>query len=197
MATIPARCPIHGMVRVESVIVGAATIQMIGGTASCPICGASSTIPDGAYTFDDAARPGVTWFKPITPAQAQKIKTAVTWAKSQLEAGADDELVKQKIDAVLVKHAPGWKKVIDTLLSTRAVNLYQLLGFILMLLVFFGLDPVNQAEQSPAVPQLTDDQVCEMFDEYLDQRGTESDKPTLPTPAPVEPTPEVQPTQEA
>lgn len=197
MASILAHCPVHGVIRAQNVFGGVGTVTVVGSAVTCPDCGRPARILDGDYTFDDHSRPGVTVFKPITRAQAVRLKTAVTWAKDQLDAGADGEMVKDKVDAVLEKHAPGWKKVIDQLLSERAVNLYQLLGFILMLLVFFGLDPASQAGDAPTAPEITDEQIRELFDEYLDEHGTESDTPPQPSPSPAEPTPGPVPTQEA
>jgi len=132
----------------------------------------------------------------ITPAQAVRVKTAAQWAIDQLEHGVDEARVKQKVDAVLDKHAPAWKSTIDVLLSTRAVNLYQLLGFIMMLLVFFGLDPASQQTTEPPQPAISGDQLREMLDDYLDQAGTGSDTPILPSPEPAVPTPAPSPTPE-
>ncbi|MFJ6427528.1 hypothetical protein [Microbacterium maritypicum] len=187
MAKILARCPIHGPVEVVDAFSGAGTVALVASAARCPVCGSFAPILDGNYSFDDVRRPGVTVFKPITPAQAVRVKTAVTWAKEQLDTGVDDEIVKEKVDAVLAQHAPGWKRAIDVLLSERAVNLYQLLGFILMLLVFFGLDPASQSSGPAPVPELTSDQVEEMLEEYLRDHGTESEAPPAPESPPASP----------
>lgn len=188
-----ADCPNHGPVMVDNVFGGVGTVAMTGSSASCPMCGAVSRIPDGEYTFDDELRPGWTYFKPITPAQAVRLRNAARWGQAQLAAGADDQLVKQKIDAVLEKNAPAWKSVIDVMLSTRAVSLYQLLGFILMLIVFFGLDPASQNE-TPRAPEITVDQLRDLFDEFL-ERESGSGTPLPPVPEPEAPTPEQPPTQ--
>lgn len=196
MATIIGDCPNHGPVALDYIVGGSGTMTMTGAQASCPLCGAMARIPDGEYSFDDDRKPGWTYFKPITPAQAIRLKTAAEWARQELDAGADQQIVKQKIDAVLANNAPAWKTVIDALLSTRAVNLYQLLGFILMLLVFFGLDPASQDTQPSAPPQISVDQLREMLDEYL-EHDPGSDTPLPPLPEPEAPTQEQPPIQGA
>ncbi|GEM_PF-7021199 len=179
---------------VDYMIGGAGTVRITGGQATCPMCGEMAQIPDGEYSFDDDKRPGWTYFKPITPAQAARVKTVAEWARAELDRGAEDGRIKERIDDVLEKNAPGWKKVIDALLSTRAVNLYQLLGFILMLLVFFGLDPAHQQKEGP--PKISVDQLGQLLDEYLEKEEAGSDRPTPPDPELGEPGPIPQPTQE-
>lgn len=169
---------------------------MIGNFTNCPRCsGRMVPIVDGTYTFDDE-RGQATIFQPPTRAQAIRIKTAVQWAQQALESGGDEAFVKEKIDAVIERDAPLWKGVIDALLSEKAVNLYALLGFILMLLVFFGLDPASQQEKTEPAPSITIDQMRDLFEEFV-RGGTDSDTPSLPSPGQEAPKLEGPPTMEA
>lgn len=181
----------------------------------CPLCGARADVMEGVFDFDESGIPalidGPIWTRlllqriatadktlvRITPAQASQIRATATWARVQLDEGSDSATVKEAVDTVLATHAPAWKAVFDALLSTRAINLYQLLGFILMLLVFFGLDPASNSEDKPEPPEISVDQLHELLEEYLDESGTGSGTPTPSPRGSEDPTPEPEPTQEA
>lgn len=167
MARLIIRCPTHGPVPADDILGGTSnSVVMIDNSARCPICGAFARIENGEYSFDDRKGISLAKFTPITPAQAHRLRTVATWAREQLDTGAAEVEVRQSIDTALAKNAPGWKPVLDALLSTRAVNLYQFLGFILMLIVFFGLDPASQND-NPA-PTIDVEELGDLLDRYLD-----------------------------
>lgn len=181
-----------------------AHVRMRGNVVTCPECGAEARAMEGEFIVKQGEvefLSGPEWTRAmihrISPAQAVRVKSVTTWAMAQIASGTDEAIVKGKVDAVLDRDAPGWKKVMDALLSDRAVSLYQLLGFILMLLVFFGVDPTSQPDPAPQEAPITVDQLRELLDDYLQDREQGSDTPPPPTPEPAEPTPTPPPTLEA
>lgn len=164
-------------------------IHIPGGSTACPICGVSSDFVNGVYAADDSGQGTATLS--LTSEQTSLLRAAAAWGRDQLQAGAEQSDVEEQIHAALERHAPAWKRAIDALTATRTINVIQLLGFILMLLTFFGVDPAGVGHNSD--PGITDvdsfeDRLRDLFDEYL-ERGEDSGGPSLGTPPPAEPTP--------
>ncbi|BFM23506.1 hypothetical protein CHE218_05480 [Microbacterium sp. che218] len=177
----------HGIHESEHLFEGSGTMIMTGGTMDCPICGRPSPIVDGDYAQARDGRPRAV-LRP-TPAQAARLKNFLQWGLIQVQEGtADEEDLRKRLDQILEKEAPAWRKAVSALLSERAVDLYQLLGFLMLLLTFFGLDPAHQAEVNDAPPPaITQDEMRELFDEYLEQLPGSNER-DQPAPEPTEPT---------
>jgi hypothetical protein len=126
-----------------------------------------------------------------TPAQAIRLRNFLAWGIQQVEEGtSSEEVVRKRLDKMLEREAPAWRRAVDALLSERAMSLYQLLGFLMMLLTFFGLDPANQSAIShEPPPAITEDQMRQLFDEYIEQLPVPSE-PSPPDPEPEAPKPE-------
>ncbi len=144
--------------------------------APCPTCRESYRVLDGTYLLNDAH--GLdTIFHPPTPAQAKRLEAVTRWAMQELNDGGDQERVRARVDDAITKNAPGWKKVLDHLLSDEAANLATILSLILTVLMFFGFQPSAPA---PAPTGLTEDQLRQILEE-IHERDTGSGTP-LPEP---------------
>lgn len=182
-------CSLHGIHESEHLFEGMGTVIMTGGTMDCPICGQPSPIVDGDYAQARDGRLRAV-LRP-TPAQAIRLRNFLEWGLIQVQEGtADEQALRQRLDQILEKEAPAWRKAVSALLSERAINLYALLGFLMTLLTFFGLDPAHQADVRDAPPPaITQDEMRELFDEYLERQPGSSEQ-GQPAPEPVEPTQE-------
>lgn len=192
-------CEIHGVQQHVGAIGlpddGQVTL-IVNGTADCPVCGRPSEVVNGTY---HSVSGRVDVISNVSPAQVSLLREAVQWAQEALRAGVDDATVREEIDKALEANAPGWKKAIDAVLSDKVVNAAQLLGFILMLLMFFGVEPGGAQEApapAPAPPAITEDEMRRLFEEYFGEER-ETDTPIPPAPAPEAPTSEEPPTTEA
>ncbi|MGC5223261.1 hypothetical protein ACPW96_11805 [Micromonospora sp. DT81.3] len=182
---------------------GVPAIRMTVGSVAetCPRCGGRARTMEGQFNMDSQGRvdvlSGPQWTRDLvvrmTPAQARKIHTVATWAEAELaKPDVDEERVRERIDQVVERNAPVLKKFLDVMLSQRAGTLYQLLAFILTVVVLFA-PQLGGGEPVPD-PGITEDQMRDLFEQYFAPE-TDSDTPTPPNPGPEAPTPEPPPTK--
>lgn len=97
----------------------------------------------------------------MSATQARSLFDAVLWAQDQLAEEAAPDDVAATIDETVQAEAPWLTSFLDGALVGRAVTIEQRLGFIMVLLTFFGFDPVHT--DSLTSDSIAPDELHELF----------------------------------
>lgn len=170
MPGIIVECPQHGFQEsLGSSHSGGAHVIVIGGRYSCPVCGRPVPAVDGHYTQDaNNMLKAQLW---LSPAQADRLRAAVIWARQREKRGDDHEMTARHLEEELVRVVPRAAPILDAFKGQASMALAAWISVLLSLMTFFltvtaddGLSERDleqilsetvktvRSEQSPTVP---------------------------------------------